>query len=158
MLYMPDQPFHDDVNDTKEPSSAIDELAAAQYVQSDPVRPTNILCIRCGYDLTGTALGGVCPECGTAVEQSLPLLTSNSPSNRLAPNTVACLVLGILSLTVCGLLGPVAIGLYYSVESNCRHGKYSRSSMAMAKAGLICGIISTVLLVLGILFSVVGSL
>ena len=40
-----------------------------------------LLCMRCGYDLTGLASDGVCPECGTPVADSMRgnLLADRSP-------------------------------------------------------------------------------
>mgnify|MGYP005839489497 CR=1 FL=1 len=110
-----------------------------------PVQGSDIRCTRCGYDLSGSQVGGSCPECGTRVSESL---RPRGTGQQNAPNSVACLVCGILSLTVCGLLGPIAIALYYSAKGHYDGGGYSASSMSMAKAGLITGIIATVLLVL----------
>ncbi len=118
------------------------------------LQPTNITCLQCGYDLTGSAVGGYCPECGTPVANTLRPMGSR----QNAPNSVACMILGILSLTVCGLLGPIAIMLYYNARNHYQSGYYSSSSMSMAKAGLITGWIATGLMCLWILVAVLSSL
>jgi len=61
------------------------------------------------------------------------------------------MILGILSLILCAVLGPVAIFSYYTAKKEMAIGGYSKSSHSMAKAGLIMGIISTLFLVGGIL-------
>lgn len=109
-----------------------------------PISPSFVRCIRCGYDLTGAMIGGMCSECGLPVEQSLRA----RDGSQSCGSATACLILGILSLTVCGLLGPVAIGLYYSAKGQLARGGFSSSSRTSAKVGLILGIIGTVLTVL----------
>ena len=37
------------------------------------VRETGIRCRGCGHDLSGTAIGGDCPECGLAASETLRL-------------------------------------------------------------------------------------
>lgn len=101
-------------------------------------------CVRCGYDLTGSTVGGVCSECGLPVEQSLKA----RDGTQSCGTATACMIIGILSLTVCGVLGPVAIALYYSAMGQIKQGGYSSASHSMAKAGLILGIIATLLTVL----------
>ena len=118
------------------------------------ITESNLHCVQCGYDLSGSPVGGACPECGTPVQSSLNV----GQGTTNAPNSIAALVFGILSLTVCGLLGPVAIGLYFSAKSNYERGNYARSSMTMAKAGMVCGIIACVLLALWVLAAGAGSL
>lgn len=68
------------------------------------------------------------------------------------------MVLGIISLVACALLGPIAIFAYYSAKKEMAVGGYSKSSHTMAKAGLIMGIISTVLFFGGILAVVLNEL
>lgn len=119
-----------------------------------PIQPSEIFCVRCGYDLSGSQLGGACPECGTLVSESL---RARSSGQRNVPHSVACLVVGILSLTVCGLLGPIAIVLYFKAKRHYEQGGYSSSSMSMAKGGLITGIISTVLVGLFCGFSSINA-
>jgi hypothetical protein len=53
------------------PMIALGPFAVGIWVGSRRVvnrRRRNKLCLTCGYDLTGN-VSGVCPECGTAVEE-----------------------------------------------------------------------------------------
>jgi hypothetical protein len=110
-----------------------------------PIEGTAINCIGCGYNLSGTAIGGACPECGTPVQRSLrPRTQAGATSSR----AVTCLVLGIVSLAVCALAGPFAIGTYSRVRRDYDAGLETESSLTMAKIGNVLGIIATVLLVI----------
>ncbi len=55
------------------------------------------------------------------------------------------MVVGILSLTFCPLLGIVAIVLYVMAQSQLATGIYAQSSRGMATAGLILGMIGTLI-------------
>ena len=115
------------------------------------IRGTLLTCIECGYDLSGTPLGGFCPECGTPVQRSIATPGATRSSNA----AVTSMVLGILSIVVCGLIGPFAIWQYYVAREEVRRGHASRDSMSMATAGLILGWISIALTGLGFLFFLV---
>jgi ribosomal protein S27AE len=90
----------------------------AQY-NDQPPQPTRVVCVRCGYDLSASMVGGFCPECGTAIEQSIRRQTASAGSSGTA---ITCMVLGIVSLAACGLLGPVAIALYYKARNEIDAG------------------------------------
>ena len=81
--------------------------------------------------------------------QGGPAYAPNHPQATLA------LVLGILSLVICGVLGPFAwvIGGKAVREIDASGGAVGGRGLAMA--GKVCGIIATVLLILGV---VVGGL
>ncbi len=70
------------------------------------------------------------------------------------PRATVSLVLGIVSLVLCSILGPVAwvIGGRTVSEIDASGGQYGGRGQAMA--GKVCGIIATVLLALGILFAI----
>jgi hypothetical protein len=109
-------------------------------VTPPPIVASTMRCSQCGYDLTGAIVGGVCPECGMSVAESIGRMTQGVKSCGAA---TACMVLGICSIAVCMLCGPVAIFLYYKAVKQINTGGYSDSSRTMAKAGLIMGIIGT---------------
>jgi uncharacterized membrane protein YjgN (DUF898 family) len=75
---------------------------------------------------------------------------------REHPNGTTVLVLGILSLVLCGVLGPFAWSMgskaLREIEANPSVQWSNRSNVT---AGRICGIIGTVLLVLQVLAVVV---
>jgi uncharacterized membrane protein YjgN (DUF898 family) len=69
---------------------------------------------------------------------------------REHPQGTTILVLGILSLVFCGILGPVAwvMGSNALREIDASPGTYS--NRGQVQAGRICGIITSVLILLGI--------
>jgi len=117
-----------------------------------PRQPSSsrLACQRCGYDLTGSVIGGACPECGEHIGQSLVM---NLPVSGQA---IACMVLGILCVVICTFgclcLGPVigvpcglvAIGLYISAKRKIDTGQFHANSTSMNIAGLVCSIIGLV--------------
>lgn len=104
------------------------------------IQSSSFKCVTCGYDLTGSALGGVCPECGTPVRQSLNV---GPASGGVSSSATTCMILGIIGITACGLVGPFAIWLYYRVKGEVERGEASPASLGTAKVGLILGWIST---------------
>ena len=114
-------------------------------IDPGPIQSASIACVQCGYDLSGSAVGGTCPECGTPVAQSIRRHSSGAQGTGSA---VTCMVLGILSLVVCAIIGPFAISTYYTYLKQVERGEASAEGMAMAKAGLITGWIGTALLIL----------
>ena len=69
-----------------------------------------------------------------------------------ASQAVTVLVLGILSVVVCGILGPIAWKLGNDELAAIGAGRRPSENLGMAQAGRICGIVGTCLLGLGILF------
>lgn len=49
------------------------------HMLRNPDATAKINCTQCGYDLTGTAVSGKCPECGTDVAASILALTQRAP-------------------------------------------------------------------------------
>jgi len=105
---------------------------------------SGVHCCNCGYDLTGAVIGGLCPECGGAVNPAFKVHTL--PTSGRA---IASLVLGIVSIPmaigcyglfgiVCGIL---AIVFWNVTKTELANGTRGGSSVGLAKAGLICGII-----------------
>jgi hypothetical protein len=64
------------------------------------------------------------------------------------------LVLGILSLLVCGLLGPVAWAMGSTDLKKMQAGQMDASGRGETQAGYICGIVATILMGIGLVFVV----
>jgi len=62
------------------------------------------------------------------------------------------LTLGILSLVICGLLGPVAWVMGNNDLAAMRAGRMDPSGEGVTQAGRICGIISTAIIAFGCVF------
>ena len=77
-------------------------------------------------------------------------MTTGNPQE--ASQAVTVLVLGILSVVVCGILGPIAWKLGNDELAAISAGRRPSENLGMAQAGRICGIVGTCLLGLGILF------
>ena len=60
------------------------------------------------------------------------------------------LTLGILSIVVCGLLGPIAWAMGNTELERIDSGQSDPSGRGNVSAGRVCGIIATVLLILGV--------
>ena len=73
-------------------------------------------------------------------------------STQFTPHRgVLILVLGILSLVLCQLLGPVAWILGKGDMAEIDSGRMDPEGRGLTQAGMICGIIATVMLILGLL-------
>ncbi|MEM6334869.1 MAG: hypothetical protein AAF823_16175 [Planctomycetota bacterium] len=116
--------------------------------------PSQTPCITCGYDLSGTAIGGNCPECGTPVRESLRIAGYGQPANGTTDGSpTVCLIFGILSLvTGCGPLGVVAIWQYPYAKRAVAQGRAPQDQMMLATVGVVLGWIGVVLFTLGALF------
>ncbi len=66
------------------------------------------------------------------------------------------MILGIISVVCCSLCGPVAIFLSLSARRRVATSGGTVGGGGMATAGLILGIIGTVLLVGGIIYAIVA--
>lgn len=114
------------------------------------IESTTIRCTTCGYNLTGVAIGGACPECGSRVDPSLAV--AQQPTSGKA---IASMVLGICSIPAAcmsyGILGlPCAvIGLILWRLAKKELGSSTGSATGMNTAGLVTSII-------GLSFSVLG--
>jgi uncharacterized membrane protein YjgN (DUF898 family) len=65
------------------------------------------------------------------------------------------LVLGILSIVLCGIMGPIAWVMANKDLAKIAAGAMDPAGMDSTKAGKICGIIGTVLLCLGLVVAVI---
>jgi hypothetical protein len=64
------------------------------------------------------------------------------------------LVFGILSIVICGLFGPVAWVMGNTDLAEMRSGRMDPEGEGLTNAGRICGIIGTILLVVGLICGV----
>lgn len=126
---------------------------AASAPAPEPVRGiasrvrTEFACVSCGYGLRGIAVDALCPECGTPVMRSV-----QGGAGVTSGSAIASMVLGIVSVIGCvsyGFLsifcGPLAIWFSVRAQRQLRAGAAGGSTRGMATAGLITGIIGTVL-------------
>ncbi|MPZ62793.1 MAG: DUF4190 domain-containing protein [Propionibacteriales bacterium] len=67
------------------------------------------------------------------------------PQNH--PRATTALVLGILSLVVCGLLGPFAWRIGKNAMNDIDASGGQIGGRGLAQAGYICGLIATILLI-----------
>lgn len=111
-----------------------------------PLARSGIFCMSCGYDLVGVRLGQNCPECGTEVRQFA------GGSGQTQGKAIASLVLGIVSLVMClsyGVVGmPCAIlAVVFAKKARLavQAGTAPVSSLGMASAGRVCGIVGIIL-------------
>jgi len=123
------------------------EVKNPYKMDHEPIAPPQVAaskyrCATCAYDLTGTTIGGVCPECGTSIEQSLRPIVSGGRTSQLA---LWSMILGIASIAICAVFGPIAIILAVLARKDLEDPTCSVSSRGFAMAGLVLGIISTVL-------------
>jgi hypothetical protein len=73
------------------------------------------------------------------------------------PQGTTILVLGILSLVICGLLGPVAWVMGNNAIAEIDRNPSAYSNRGSVQAGRICGIVATVLLVVFVLIAIIAS-
>lgn len=99
----------------------------------------SVPCTSCGYNLTGVAIGGNCPECGARVDNSL-YAAGNAPANGFAITSMVLGIIAVSGLCCCptGYLGIV--GLVFGIVANNQMstGAYNNASKGMATAGLVC--------------------
>lgn len=109
-----------------------------------PERRPGVFCPACGYDLRGSPIGGVCPECQYDYSKILQITQETGGSGF----AVTSLVLGILAIVGCtgyglpGLLFGIPGWIFgHHALKRINEGRAPASSRGMAKAGLICSII-----------------
>ncbi|QYC42563.1 hypothetical protein Nocox_24800 [Nonomuraea coxensis DSM 45129] len=78
------------------------------------------------------------------------------PQQHNHPNGTTILVLGILSLVVCTFIGPFAWSMGNRALREIDESGYVFANRGHVQAGRICGIISTVLFALTLLFVAFG--
>jgi hypothetical protein len=73
--------------------------------------------------------------------------------SALEKRSTTVLVLGILSLVICGILGPIAWSMGNNIKKEA--AAMGRDEPSNSKGGRICGIIATCLMALGVVILVV---
>lgn len=135
-----------------------DPFAPSGDAQGGQPSYVSVPCTQCGYNLTGIAVGGKCPECGAMVDASL-YASGSAPVNGMA---VTSMVLGIVSLVgLCccgGVLGVLGLIFGGVALNQINDGNYSSASRGMAIAGLICSGVSIALSILWFGLSILGNL
>lgn len=151
---MDEQSGHHDAQGFDNPAARVDQPASGPDAPPTWRQSMRFTCASCGYGLSGLAVDGLCPECGTPIAYSL-----NPQTRQSSGSAVASLVLGIVSIVGCmayGLpsliCGPLAIYFGMVGLRQAREGSASQSSAGLARAGLICGIIGSALALIGIAF------
>jgi len=119
-------------------------------------------CPTCGHSNPFDSV--FCTQCATRLTASStpvdPSAARAAPTYTTSPyvmrsNGVAVLVLGILSLVVCSLLGPIAWSMGKSELERIRTGVVAPDNYGITNAGYICGIIGTALFGLTLLWFLV---
>ncbi|NIA21914.1 MAG: DUF4190 domain-containing protein [Anaerolineaceae bacterium] len=71
---------------------------------------------------------------------------------------VLILILGILSLTVCGLLAPFAWIMGNTDLQKIQAGQMDPSGEGLTQGGRICGMIGSIFLILGVVVGIIAML
>lgn len=125
-------------------------------------------CTVCGAMNVGNAAS--CPQCawnrGTAAgnpqqgfpQQGFPQQGyGHAPyGDWIAPRAGTILVLGILSLVVCSILGPIAWSMGNEELRRIDSGVVDPSTRSNASTGRVCGMISTILMIVGLFIAVIA--
>lgn len=77
-------------------------------------------------------------------------MAATAAPDKPSSQAVTALVLGLLGFVCCQILGPVAWYLGNQEQRSIREGRSSAAGQGFATAGVVLGIIDTVLLVFGL--------
>lgn len=112
-----------------------------------------ITCPTCRH---GTPFDSIyCSRCATRLNDAATVLPEARPLAATpvqSSNAVTILVLGILSICVCGVMGPIAWWLGNKELERIKQGYISTDQLGMTKAGWVCGIVGTALFALTLLW------
>ena len=90
-----------------------------------------------------------------ATQQALARLGARPQSSYIfAPRATTVLVLGILSLAVCSVMGPIAWAIGNEELRRIDSGQTEPDGRGSVSAGRICGIISSALMIFGVVILV----
>jgi len=123
------------------------------------IESTTIRCTTCGYNLTGVAIGGACPECGSKVDPSLVMAQQPTSGKAIASMVLgicsipaACMSYGVLGLP-CAIIGLI---LWHLAKKDLAGSTSSASGMNTA--GLVTSIVGLSFSVLGVALVTIGIL
>jgi hypothetical protein len=128
---------------------ASEEEIKSWYAQGR-VKPTDFVWSEgmASWSPASAALGGQPMTTGFA-----PSAHTNSYGRPLKPHrATAVLVLGILGLVVCTICGIIAWVMGNNDLREMAAGRMDRSGEGMTRAGRICGMIATILMIVGVVF------
>ncbi|MEM0983454.1 MAG: hypothetical protein AAGI17_05850 [Planctomycetota bacterium] len=109
-------------------------------------------CWKCGYELSGLAIDGNCPECGTDIWSAEPVVERSEDAK-------SAMIWGIVAIvTFFACLGPIAgfVAIPAILKANrakaaVRTGRFSQDQIEGATTGLVLGWITA-----GLSMAVVG--
>jgi hypothetical protein len=115
-----------------------------------------MMCPTCGASNLANAT--FCSQCATRLAAPVPVAGYGYQNYALPSRGTTILVLGVLSVTVCSILGPIAWSMGNEELRRIEAGQASPAGQQGANAGKICGIVSTVLLCLAGVFILIAVL
>jgi hypothetical protein len=96
----------------------------------------------------------LCQQVFVAEGEEAPPVVGVAPSRYVEPHRGGLiLTLGILSVVICGLLGPFAWAMGRADLEKMRQGQMDKSGWGVTQAGYILGIVGTVRLILEFVFT-----
>ena len=105
--------------------SPLDELANAVEGSGYPAKgvgESHFTCSNCGYNLSGSVIGGQCPECGTLITASLRTQARRPSLPKLGFTTPI-----LATLFCCTIGGIVALVYTSSANSAQTMGEYNKA-------------------------------
>jgi predicted RNA-binding Zn-ribbon protein involved in translation (DUF1610 family) len=113
------------------------------------LKVSELRCVTCGYNLTGATIGGACPECGEAIEQTIAELREPKTYKSVAS---ACFWCGLISvLPLAWFLIPVVVVFFVHTHINVRKGIEPRLSLVRANIGFMFSLIGLAFFIILIL-------
>ena len=110
--------------------------------------PNAVFCSQCATNITGLGAGGV--RYNPHAHAPVPQQYGGYGAYSLPSRASTVLTLGILSLVLCTLMGPIAWAMGSEELRRMDSGVTDPSQRGSVNAGRICGIIGTSFLILGV--------
>ena len=88
----------------------------------EQITQSSLRCTECDHDLTGVAIGGHCPECGTPIETSLDAIRMKAPLGEAEAPLLhqiigACIVSVIVAVTILLVLRLLGVRQHATVAA-----------------------------------------